>query len=370
MNLKLNSCLALLVAGLWACELDPNIEEAPIDVGVDEENEDYRATAYKLELPSNLPPQIQYENNEDLTQEKVMLGRMLFYDPILSRDSTVSCASCHNQAMAFTDNNKRFSVGVDDQIGDRTSMPLFNLAWVQGLMWDRRHFSMEEQIEDPITNPIEMDETWENVITKLSRHPDYPQYFRRAFRNGQISPENTSEAIAQFERIMVSGNSKFDKFQRNEPGSQLTQQEMRGFQLFVSEAGDCFHCHQQPIFTDGMFHNNGLDEVSSISEFKDRGVGAITRNPQDFGKFKTPSLRNVAVSAPYMHDGRFATLEEVIDHYDSGGKRSPTVSPLMKYSEDGLQLSQEDKDALVAFLKTLTDEEFLSDTALTNPFTR
>ena len=195
---------------------------------------------------------------------------------------------------------------------------------------------------------------YSNVELTLNNHPEYPQLFKNAFNIDYIDSNHVVMAIAQFERSLISTNSKFDQFLNGEV--QLNSSELNGYAIFNSEKGDCFHCHGSQMFMDNLFHNNGLD----VEPFNDLGRGKITNDPNDYGKFKTPTLRNIEFSAPYMHDGRFATLEEVIEHYNSGGKYSSTVDPLMKKIGIGLQLTNQEKEDLIAFLKTLSDTEFIS----------
>jgi cytochrome c peroxidase len=304
-------------------------------------------------------------NNNPQTVEGVALGKKLFFDPILSGNNSQACASCHISQSAFTDNTT-FSMGATGDFGTRNSMPLFNLAWNfdERFFWDGRGLSLERQAIEPVENPIEMHSDWNDVVTKLTAHSEYPLLFQRAFGTTPITKELTTKAIAQFERTLISGNSKFDKYLLGEVT--LTSQELNGFNVFMDETrGDCFHCHgsdNNPLWTDNSFHNNGLDET-----FSDLGLGAVTGDPADNGKFKSPSLRNLAYSAPYMHDGRFDTLEDVINHYSEGLVHSPTIDPLMKkVNEGGVQLTEQDKADLKAFLLTLSDPSFLNNPDFTN----
>tara|TARA_B100000768_G_scaffold168246_1_gene172980 strand:- start:1449 stop:2336 length:888 start_codon:yes stop_codon:yes gene_type:complete len=295
-----------------------------------------------------------------------MLGRKLFYDPILSADNTQACASCHNPINAFTDSN-RFSAGIDGFTGSRNSMPLFNLAWnyEDQFFWDGRESGLENQAFEPVTNPIEMHTSWPEVSEKILQDSDYPQLFEAAFGNSIIDSVLVAKAIAQFERTLISANSKFDAYLVGT--SSLTVQEIEGFNIFMDESkGDCFHCHgseNNPLWTDNKFHNNGLD-----SNVTDLGLGGITGDPSDNGKFKSPSLRNLIYTAPYMHDGRFSTIDEVINHYSEGLQNSPTIDPLMKnVSQGGVQLNPEEKANLKAFLLTLTDDDFINNPNFSNP---
>lgn len=327
------------------------------------EEEIYTPIPYSLEIPilfadKLIAPIIPADN--PLTQEGVALGKKLFFDTILSGDETQSCASCHDPKKSFTD-QQQFSNGVNDNLGTRNAMPLFNLAWNfdERFAWDGKEFSLEKQALEPVTNPIEMHGNWENITKKLQNNLEYKDLFLRAFGASIIDSTLITKAIAQFERTLISGNSKFDKYLRGEIN--LTPEEQNGFDVFMDESkGDCFHCHgsdNNPIWSDNKFHNNGLDNV-----FVDLGLGKITGDPKDNGKFKSPSIRNLAFTAPYMHDGRFATLEEVINHYSEGLKRSPTIDPLMKkVDEGGVHLSTQDKSNLKTFLQTLSDYNFINN---------
>ena len=304
-------------------------------------------------------PQVTLPTDNPLTVEGVALGKRLFFDPILSVNNSQSCSSCHDQSSAFSD-PRRVSPGAHGQPGKRNAMPLFNLAWAsEGLFWDGRARSLREQVLMPITDPTEMGESIGNVLSKLRADATYPADFQKAFVDG-ITSVTLAKSLEQYLLTLVSQDSGFDRAVRKR--GELTEQEKQGLSLFVTEhdparglrGADCFHCHGGTLFTDNRFHNNGL-----ALESGDIGQMAITGNTADRGKFKTPSLRNIALTAPYMHDGRFATLEEVIDHYNSEVKRTETLDPnLGKHPAAGLGLSEPEKKALVAFLKTLTDYEF------------
>ena len=298
--------------------------------------------------------------NNPQTVEGVALGKKLFFDPLLSANNTQSCADCHSPQNAFTDAS-RFSDGIDGNFGNRNSMPLFNLAWNynEKFFWDGRVFSLEHQALEPVTNPIEMHNTWEEVVNRLRQHPEYPTLFNSAFPDSPITRELATKAIAQFERTLISANSKFDQYLLGE--ATLTPQESNGLNVFMDETkGDCFHCHgnpNNPLWTDNIFHNNGLDAT-----FTDLGLGMVTGDPADNGKFKSPSLRNLAFTAPFMHDGRFNTLEEVINHYSEGLQNSPTIDPLMKkVDEGGVNLTPQEKLDLKAFLLSLSDPSFINN---------
>ncbi|MBL7560652.1 cytochrome-c peroxidase [Olleya sp. YSTF-M6] len=328
------------------------------------QEEDYIPIPYQLEIPTLfaeklIDPRIPINNK--LTVEGVTLGKRLFFDNILSVDGTKACASCHLPQNAFSDPNQ-FSQGVTTTLGTRNSMPLFNLAWNfdDKYFWDGHALGLENQALEPVIDTNELgNDSWEPVEAKLNNHEQYPKLFEQAFGTSVITKQLVAKAIAQFERTLISGNSKFDKFSNGEIA--LTPQEQNGLNIFMSEdKGDCFHCHgnpNNPLWTDNQFHNNGLDAT-----FSDLGLGLISGNPNDNGKFRSPSLRNLAYTAPYMHDGRFATLEEVIEHYSTGLQDSDTIDTLMKkVNQGGVQLTTEDKADLKAFLLTLSDPTFINN---------
>jgi cytochrome c peroxidase len=329
------------------------------------------ATPYRLTI-SQFAPQPDLPRDNPLTDEGVALGGRLFFERRLSADNSQSCASCHHPDCAFTE-PRRFSRGVDGVLGTRNAMALENLAWKNSFFWDGRAASLREQVLQPIQNPVEMHELLSNVVAKLElagppdgnpappRAPDYPALFTAAFGSPDITTDRIARALEQFLLVQVSFDSKFDRAMNGQ--TNFTAQEQRGFELFNTEydpyhgqyGADCFHCHGGPLFQSRSFANNGLDET-----FSDLGRYNVTKLAGDEGKFAVPSLRNVALTAPYMHDGRFKTLEEVVEHYCTGIKRSATLDPnLAKHPDGGVPLSAEDKCALVAFLKTLTDEKFL-----------
>jgi cytochrome c peroxidase len=311
----------------------------------------FSTTPYVIETPYGFPD-MKIPSDNPMTVEGIALGEKLFKDPILSADKTQACINCHQQNFSFSDPNQ-FSTGIDNIQGNRNASALINLGWNTSFNWDGSSLTLEEQAFEPVTNSIEMHNTWMNVELELNSHSDYPFLFKQAFNINYIDSNHIVKAIAQFERTLISTNSKLDRYLNNE--EQLTISELNGYAIFNTEKGDCFHCHSTNMFMDNLFHNNGLD----IEPFIDIGRAKATSNPSDNGKFKTPTLRNVEMTAPYMHDGRFATLEEVVEHYDSGGKYSTTVDPLMKKLGVGLQLSNQEKKDLVAYLKTLTDNEFI-----------
>ena len=317
------------------------------------------ATPYHLTI-SQFAPQPDLPRDNPLTGEGVALGGKLFFDRRLSADNSESCATCHRPNSAFTE-PRRFSRGVDGEIGTRNAPALENLAWKSSFFWDGRAATLREQVLQPIQNPIEMHESLANAVAKVSADRDYRRLFANAFGSSEINPDKIARALEQFLLVQVSFDSKYDRVMNGQEN--FTTQEQRGFELFNTEydpyhgqyGADCFHCHGGPLFQSQNFANNGLD-----SAFYDLGRYKITKRAGDEGKFSVPSLRNVAVTAPYMHDGRFRTLDEAVEHYCTGMKRSATLDPnLAKHPDGGLPLSADDKRALVAFLKTLTDEKFL-----------
>jgi cytochrome c peroxidase len=316
-------------------------------------------TPFDLRVPPHFPqPRLPADN--PLTLEGVALGEKLFFEKRLSGNDTQSCASCHRPERAFADEGRAFSLGSAGQLGARNAMPLFNLAWSDAFTWDGRRTRLRDQALAPIQDAREMRQSLAQTVAKLRADGDYPALFARAFGSAGITTERLGLALEQYLYTLVSADAKFDRALRGEVP--FSDEEKRGLLLFITEydpargrrGADCFHCHGGNLFTDFQYHNNGLD-----SAFRDRGRAAVTGREADRGKFKTPSLRNVAVTGPYMHDGRFPTLEAVIDHYSTGVHRTATLDPnIAKHPEGGVSLSDADKEALVAFLKTLTDARF------------
>jgi cytochrome c peroxidase len=317
-------------------------------------------TPYEFQMVATFPiPDLPRDN--PLLVERVELGKKLFLDPRLSINEQQSCADCHAPAKVFTDGRKT-ARGAEGKFGERNSMPLLNLAWKKEFFWDGRAKSLREQVLQPIQNPIEMHQSLTNLVKKLMDAKDYAALFTTAFGSPEITAEKISLALENYLLTLTSFDAKFDRVLRSE--EKFTTEEQRGFELFSTEydprrgqfGADCFHCHGGPLFQSQSFANNGLDET-----FGDLGRGKITGKKSDDGKFSTPSLRNVALTAPYMHDGRFQTLEAVVEHYATGVKRSATLDPnLAKHPDGGVPLTDADQHALVAFLKTLTDAQFSS----------
>ncbi len=318
-------------------------------------------TPYPFKMSASFPiPELPRDN--PLIIERVELGRKLFFDRRLSINNEQSCADCHSPQKAFTDGLAQ-SKGAEGEIGARNAMPLFNLAWKKQFFWDGRAPSVRRQVLEPMQNPIEMHETLTNLVVKLASPANgYPPLFTAAFGSPEITAEKMALALENFLLTLTSFDSKFDRVLRGE--AQFTPEEQRGFELFSTEydprrgqyGADCFHCHGGTLLQSQNFANNGLEASPT-----DIGLAKVTGKASDNGKFSVPSLRNVSLTAPYMHDGRFKTLEEVVDHYTSAVKRSPTLDPnLAKHPDGGVPLSAADKKALVEFLRALTDEKFAS----------
>lgn len=355
--LSLLICNILLVA---SCKDDDTAKPGTI-------NQDN--TPYQLLYGNFTTPKIASDNL--LTMQGVMLGRMLFYETMLSADGTQACASCHLQEFAFTD-TARFSVGIRGAKGGRNAMSVFNMAWNENqFFWDGRADLLRHQSLLPIQDGLEMDETLENVVGKLAESHMYKNQFIRVFGTDEITSEKISLALEQFMNSITSTNSKYDAFLLD--SSVFNLSENRGLRLFNTEynpffpeqsGADCQHCHSGLNFENDKYMNNGLDAT-----FADIGREAATGSAQDRGKFKVTSLRNIALTAPYMHDGRFNSLEDVVEHYNSEIIASATLDPALEQTrEKGLLLTEQDKKDLVAFLKTLTDKDLTNNNNYSNPF--
>lgn len=343
-----------LLLSLVSCKKDrTSIEVSQVPVAV------------KLQVPGNFPAvPVIIEN--PLTEEGIVLGRMLFYDNRLSGNNRISCASCHRPELAFSDGKVLSNAGVSGKMLSRHTPALFNLAWAEnGLFWDGGSKNLESQALGPLTNADEMYQDLKELDAELKAVPDYVIRFATAFKDG-INTSNVIKALAQFQRTLISGNSRYDQYIRKEAGASLSKEELDGLKLIISK---CSGCHSGELFTDNGFHNNGLDGYfNNDLEGIYQGRFRVTFNPADLGKFKTPSLRNVMVTAPYMHDGRFKDINEVLDHYQSGIKVSVTTDPLMNQNrgQAGIPLTTEDRKAIIAFLGSLTDQEFLTNKKTNN----
>lgn len=369
----LSILLIPLIFSLCKKDDDPVVDDTKDDSDTTDTTTDppvFDDTPYQLSYGSFPTPDF---HDNPLTEQGVKLGRMLFYEKALSQDNSISCASCHHQENAFTDPD-RFSSGVGGSLGKRQAMSVFNTAWHKNeFFWDGRAHLLRDQSLMPIQDELEMKETVENVIAKLNEKQDYKDQFVRAFGDDEITSERMSWAMEQFMNSIVSYRSKYDRYEAGE--ATLNDSEERGRQLFFAEynpgfpnesGADCAHCHGGKNFDNNQYMNNGLD---AEQDQDDAGRAEVTGNAQDHAKFKVTSLRNIEVTAPYMHDGRFTTLMEVVDHYNDGIVISPTVDPALEYTtQTGLMLTQQDKEDLVAFLKTLTDDSLLVDQRYSDPF--
>lgn len=306
-----------------------------------------------------------------VTIEGVDLGRHLFYDPLLSKDRDMSCGTCHKQENAFSDANNTFSKGNKGLLTSRNTMPLFNLAWYSAFFWDGRAKTIEEQVFHPVKDPKEMNLNWSDATERVKKSKFYVAKFKAAFGTQQIDSVLITKAIGQFLRTLISSNSKFDRVLLRLDS--FTKDESAGFGLMNDMTkGDCLHCHTtdaDALGTTGVFSNNGLDNVSDPKMYKDFGYGGFTKKERDNGRFKIPSLRNVALTAPYMHDGRFETLEEVLDFYNEGVQKSVNIDSKMGLAhQGGVRLTALEKKQVIAFLNTLTDSVFISNPKFSNPF--
>ncbi len=333
----------------------------------------YSPSSYDLNLPSHFP-QMYIPQDNPLTKEGTLLGRHLFYDPILSVDSTISCSSCHLPEFGFTD-GRPLAIGVDGKVGKRSSMSLINIGFVQsGLFWDGRSNSLEEQAIHPIEDPLEMANTWENALKNLKEHASYPNMFRRAFgikNTNDITKELVAKSLAQFQRTLISKDSKFDKI---EQGLDFySDLELMGLGIFFDDDPDlpdaeCGHCHNIPLTSSDDFFNNGIQSSpDDFNGFADLGRGRVTNSIADNGKFRAPHLRNLKYRAPFMHNGQFSTLDEVIHHYISGGLPSPNKDPLLNDLQSN-PLTPLHIRGLKAFIETFTDETFHNNPEFKSPF--
>lgn len=336
----------------------------------------YVPTPVVIKKPNKIYADMIIPADNPITEEGVLLGRRLFYDPILSSDSTMGCFSCHKQEFAFTD-GLAMSKGVTGEFGKRSSMSLVDVGFFDNsLFWDGRSPVLEDQALRPVEDPIELHHKWPNLVEKLKRHPTYPDYFRKAFGikdTSEITKELAAKAIAQFERTIVStGVTKYDQY-RNGNVDAFDDDELDGYYLFFNASSflpdaQCGHCHSGALLSDNRYLNNGIDSVGTLEDFIDKGYGVTTGNVNDNGRFRVPTLRNVMLTAPYMHDGRFKTIDEVMDHYISGGHYATNVDPIMNQLRAQKKISKIQRNQVIAFLKTLTDTALINNPAYKNPF--
>ena len=355
-----NSAFLRIAAGLFFCVVLISCKkEAP------QEEQPVLLHEVQLDLPKEFP-QIQTDPDNPLTEEGIELGRRLFYDIRLSGNNRISCASCHRQELAFSDGLALSNKGISGRPLLRHAPVLFNLAWAnQGLFWDGGAKNLESQAFGPLTAEDEMHQDLYELEAELKAIPDYVNRFKLVFKQ-EIRSTDVVKALSQFQRTLISANSRYDQYTSKE--AMLSIPELNGMNLYREK---CSACHKDALFTDQAFHNNGLD--ASFGDEKEgiyQGHFSVSFNPADLGKFKTPSLRNVLISAPYMHDGRFNKIEEVLEHYNSGIKATPTVDPILyqNHGAIGIPLTEKEKKELIAFLGTLTDESFITNKKHGNPF--
>lgn len=319
--------------------------------------EGYMPVSVEVNIPENFPEMVYNLENNPITEAGFELGRKLFYEGKLSANDAIPCAFCHEQAFAFTHHEHTVSHGLNGGVGKRNAQPMQNLAFQSEFMWDGAAAHLDLQPIIPLTSEVEMGETLSNVIAKLNADAYYQDQFGKAFEDGEINSENMLKALSQFMVMMISSNSKYDKYVRNEDNVVLSDIERDGLNTFNAK---CATCHSTDLFTDQSYRNNGLPINPRIN---DKGRYEVFENPEDLYKFKVPSLRNVEKSNPYMHDGRFLTLAAVLDFYDSGMVDNGNVDPMFVREDGslGVSLSDYEKESIIAFLKTLTDFEFLND---------
>jgi cytochrome c peroxidase len=302
-----------------------------------------------LETPEYFPvPHYNFDNNPT-SKAKIKLGNNLFYDPLLSANNSISCASCHSPHAAFAHTDHDLSHGIHDSIGTRNAPPLFNLAWQEHFMWDGAIDNLDAQALAPISHATEMGSSINEIVGKLKNHPKYPALFQGIYKDTLITGERILKVLAQFQISLISNDSKYDEVQRGI--ATFTQQEIRGYNIFNS---NCASCHAEPLFSNYGFANNGLTIDSTL---KDIGRQKITSNSSDSLLFKIPSLRNLAYTFPYMHDGRFKTLREVLKHYTGEIQKSPSLHIALK---NGITLTKNEQTDLISFLRTLNDRLFIT----------
>jgi len=346
---------------IFSCSSDAdNTDPDPVKTG---------PTPIVWKKPAQFPDPVYDLARNPLTEEGVMLGKFLFYDGILSRTNKIGCGTCHQQQAAFTHHGHELSHGVDDLLGVRNSPAIQNMAWNTSFFWDGGVHDMDLVPFNPIENPVEMDLKVTSVLEKLRKTPntaskipvDYPRMFKAAFGTEEINSERMMKALSQFMMTMVSANSKYDYYKSGDSNA-LNTQEKQGLVLFQKH---CSSCHEGELFTNYSFRNNGLMPMRN----DDQGRFAITGKEGDQYKFKVPSLRNVGLTAPYMHDGRYHSLEEVLDHYTDSVQKLPTLDPLLVQAngKPGIPISPTEKQALIAFLRTLSDDQFIRDATLADP---
>ncbi|MFD2742580.1 MULTISPECIES: cytochrome-c peroxidase [Sphingobacterium] len=342
--------MLILCAAIWACKKGTDlIEDNEVFVG--------------FVQPSNFPEPAYDFTRNPITKEGFELGRKLFYEPRLSRNNSIACGSCHIQSAAFTHHGHDVSHGIDDRLGTRNPMPIMNMAWHKEFFWDGGAYHLDLAPINAIHSEVEMDETLPNVLIKLRARPEYRALFKKAFGTDEITDEYFLKALSQFMLLATSANSKYDKVMRAEDGATFTTAEKNGYLLFQKQ---CASCHSEPLFTDLSYRNNGIRPNRS----DDHGRATVTANDKDMYKFKVPSLRNLSYTAPYTHDGRYLSVSRMLDHYRFDVSDLPTLDPIFKRADGtfGIPMTDAEKSDLLAFLKTLEDPTFLSNSLLSEPF--
>lgn len=340
--MKIKYIILFVLPILWSCS---NNEEVYVDLPLE------------LNKPSNFPSLAYNIGQNPPTEKGFELGKKIFYDGRLSSDGTISCGFCHIQQNAFTHHGHTVSHGINNASGTRNSPSIQNMAFQTQFMWDGAADNLDFQAVIPLLSAIEMNGNLGAIMAMMKADPIYVKLYGQAFPNKQINTENMFKALSQFMVMNISANSRFDKYRRNEAGGTLSNDELQGYAIFNSK---CASCHATDLFTDNSFRNNGLSVNPLVN---DVGRYRLTELSQDYYKFKVPSLRNVEVTAPYMHDGRFGTLDAVLNHYSNGVVNSATLDPSLNQNGTlGIPLSSIEKSKLIAFLKTLTDNQYLTDT--------
>ncbi len=310
----------------------------------------------ELKIPKGFPKPIYDFKNNKISPEIFILGRKLFYDPILSKDSSISCQSCHQRVAAFAHIDHALSHGIDGKIGTRNVPAIQNMIWKDTFMADGGVNNMEVQPINPLTSPIEMNESIAHIIFKLKQNKEYVTQFKKAYKDTIINSERLLKSLAQFTGLMISANSRYDKYILGKDTFNI--QEKSGLELFRTK---CSSCHKEPLFTDNSYRNNGLIVDSTINDI---GRSKITNIEADKYKFKVPSLRNVEMTFPYMHDGRYRKLKDVLNHYSSPTNHNNTTDEAITKIGN---LSDKERKDIIAFLLTLTDKEFLNDKRFIDP---
>lgn len=347
-NEKIFILLALLVL-FSAC--NPNDNTNTTDI--------IKPDTLPFAVPANFPEPVYRFTNNKYSEEGFQLGRMLFYEPILSRDSTTSCATCHKSYAAMTDPTHPIAHGIDHLSGTRNAPPIFNVIWQKAFFWDGGVVHIETQPIGPLTNPVEMDIQLAEVVRRLNQSSFYKPKFQSVFKKDTVDSQQILYAFTQFMGAIVSGNSRYDKYARKE-GEQLSETELAGLALVKNKCGGC---HNTELFTDQSYRNNGLDAT-----FVDVGRQRISLDNNDLGKFRVPTLRNLSYTKPYMHDGRFNKISEVLDHYAAGVQVSATLDPLLQQNGVlGIPLTNDEKTQITAFLKTLDDSDLVKNKRYTQP---